>query len=123
LTFVITRLCRDCVVGGCVEHCPVDAIVEHRPAEGVSDLPHQLFIDPVECIDCWCCVSARPFEAIYPEHDVPEPFQEDIAINARAAGRPEGFHVPTARLSRGATPDDVAANKLRWGLGAAWSRQ
>jgi ferredoxin len=116
MAFVITRLCRDCVDGACVDACPVDAIVEHRPQRGESDLPRQLFINPDECICCTLCAPACPWEAIYDEDDVPQAFQSDIELNAISAARPTEFHVPTERLRHGASPDDVLANKKRWGL-------
>jgi ferredoxin len=118
MTFVITRLCRDCVDGSCIDACPVDAIVEHRPSDGgPSDLPRQLFIDPGECIDCRQCVPECPWEAIYHEDDVPAAFESDIALNAHTLERPKEFHVPIARLRKGATTDEIFQNKARWGLG------
>lgn len=117
MTFVITRLCRDCVDGSCVDACPVDAIVEHRPEDNhPSDLPHQLFINPDECISCAHCVPECPWEAIYEEGDVPAAFEADIALNARTLERPEEFHVPISRLRKGATAEEISSNKERWGL-------
>ena len=60
MAFVITRLCRDCVDGACVDVCPCDCILEHRPASGESELPRQLFIDPSECISCNVCAPECP---------------------------------------------------------------
>jgi ferredoxin len=101
--------------GSCVEACPTEAIVEHRPNSGTSDLPRQLFIDPTVCTDCGACAPECPWEAIYDEIDVPDAFRDDIALNAVTAERPEEFHVPLVRLLRGATPEQVEANKARWG--------
>jgi ferredoxin len=117
MTFVITRLCQDCVDGACVDHCPVDAIVEHRPSdEHPSDLPRQLFINPQICIDCAACVPECPWEAIYDEDDVPAAFESDTALNARTLERPKEFHVPITRLRKGATEEEVDSNKARWGI-------
>ena len=116
MAYVITRLCRDCVDGACVDVCPHDCILEHRPASGPSELPRQLFIDPAECIDCNACLPECPWEAIYPEEDVPEAFRDDIALNALSADRTAGFHVPVERLRRGASSEDVERNKTRWGF-------
>jgi ferredoxin len=113
---VITRLCRDCVDGACVDVCPVDAIVEHRPECGTSDLPRQLFINPDECICCNLCAPECPWEAIFDESDVPAPFRSDIELNAVSAQRREEFHVPVERLGRGASANEVLQNKARWGL-------
>ena len=41
-----------------------------------------LYIDPEVCIDCGACVSACPVEAIFADSDVPEKWQNFIAINA-----------------------------------------
>ena len=38
MAFVITRLCRDCVDGACIDVCPVDCIVKHAPADRESEL-------------------------------------------------------------------------------------
>jgi ferredoxin--NADP+ reductase len=114
MTYVITRLCRDCVDGTCVEACPIDCIVQHAPEAAPSDLPNQLFIDPDQCIHCHMCLPACPWEAIFTEADVPHAFKEDIALNAIAAERPHEFSVPTARLARPATPEAVEQNKLKW---------
>jgi ferredoxin len=116
MTFVITRLCRDCVDGSCVDACPVSAIVQHRPSNGVSDLPRQLFINPEECICCAACVPECPWEAIFDEDAVPVQFEADIALNAITAARAGEFDVPIARLRKGATFEQVSENKARWGL-------
>jgi ferredoxin len=120
MAFVITRLCRDCVDGACVDICPVACIVEHRPADGESLLPNQLFIDPGECIHCLLCEPVCPWDAIYDEAQVPDEFSEDIALNAQARQRDAGFHVPLRRLveraAPEATPEAVARNKETWGL-------
>jgi ferredoxin len=114
MAFVITRLCRDCVDGACVDVCPTDCILEHRPAHGESHLPRQLFINPSECIDCSMCAPECPWEAIFPDVDVPDAFHEDIALNALAKGPPADFHVPTQRLLRRPSAEEIDANRLRW---------
>lgn len=114
MIFVITRLCRDCVDGACVDACPVDCIVEHAPATGPSDLPNQLFINPDECIGCRMCEPVCPWQAIYDETDVPFAFRDDIALNAIAGERPAEFVVPTARLTRQVSAEEVLANRLKW---------
>ena len=42
----------------------------HRPGIPESEWPWY-FIDPDTCIDCGACVPECPFEAIFPEDDVP----------------------------------------------------
>lgn len=114
MAFVITRLCRDCVDGACVDHCPVDAIVAHRPDGRASELPNQLYIDPGECICCNVCTPECPWEAIYEEDDVPAAFVDDIALNRRAAEQRSEYHVPVARLLRGASAEEVERNREKW---------
>jgi ferredoxin len=114
MAVVITRLCQDCVDGACVDHCPVDAIVEHRPAERASELPNQLFIDPVLCICCTACIPECPWEAIVHEEDVPAAFADDIALNRRASEKSDEYHVPVARLHRRVTSEEVDRNRERW---------
>src|SRR5687767_10341419 len=116
MTFVVTRLCRDCVDGACVDVCPKDCIVAHRPESGASELPNQLFIDPTECIDCRACEPACPWQAIFSEDEVPEVFSDDLALNALSARREDGFVV--LRTSKNGAPsyEQVRDNERRWGL-------
>jgi ferredoxin len=116
MAYVITRLCRDCKDLGCVAVCPKDCILEHRPPSVASDFPNQLFIDPDECIDCNACVLECPWEAIYPEQDVPSAFEPDVALNALGRERREEFHVPTIVAKKAPSGAEVTANKERWGL-------
>jgi ferredoxin len=44
-----------------------------------------LTIDPFECIDCDACVSECPVEAIYPDDEVPEKWEDYIELNERLA--------------------------------------
>lgn len=68
MTHIITSLClRD---SGCVEVCPVECIVPGVPKEGHP----WYYIDPDTCIDCGACVPACPYNAIFPESDVPSAY-------------------------------------------------
>jgi ferredoxin len=122
MAFVITRLCRDCVDGACVRACPVDCIVRHVGNPGEPSLPNQLYIDPDPCIDCGQCAPECPWEAIYPDTDVPAAFHDDIALNAQASERERGFHVPVEHLMRRTAaallpePAEIEENRRRWGL-------
>ena len=116
MAYVITRLCRDCVDGACVDACPVDCILEHRHSDGPSTLPRQLFIDPDICIGCAQCEPVCPWEAIYEENEVPAAFEEDVALNAKASVDSPEYHVPTERLRRRASTEEVRQNFARWGL-------
>ena len=65
MTHIVTRLClRDTA---CVEVCPVECMVLGEPQ---SEWPW-LYIDPETCIDCGACVPECPYEAIFPEEEVP----------------------------------------------------
>jgi ferredoxin len=114
MPYVITRLCRDCVDASCVPVCPEpECIVEHRPNGGPA-LPNQLFINPDQCTDCGACEPECPWDAIFPEEEVPAAFAEDVTLNAISAVRPEQFQQAATRTSRRPTPDEVEANKRRW---------
>jgi ferredoxin len=65
MTHIITSLCvRD---RGCIEVCPVECIIPGNPADGFP----MVYIDPDTCIDCGACVPECPFNAIFPEDEVP----------------------------------------------------
>ncbi len=69
MSHVITSLClRD---GACTEVCPVDCIVQGQPE---NEWPW-FYIDPDTCIDCGACVPECPFEAIFPEDEVPDAYE------------------------------------------------
>lgn len=116
MAYVITRLCRDCKDLGCVEACPVDCIVEHRPPSGASALPNQLFIDPGECIDCNRCAPECPWEAIYPDAEVPAVLAPDVALNELVRERRAEFRAPSVIERRRPEPEAVRENKQRWGV-------
>ena len=74
MTHIITRLClRDTA---CVEVCPVECMVLGKPEE-VWPL---LYIDPDTCIDCGACVPECPYEAIFPEEEVPFDFTAPAGV-------------------------------------------
>ncbi len=68
MTHIVTQLClRDTA---CVEVCPVECMVLGIP----EDEWPLLYIDPDTCIDCGACVPECPYEAIFPEEEVPFDF-------------------------------------------------
>ena len=122
MAYVITRLCRDCVDGSCVDVCPEpDCIVEHRPPEGTPRLPNQLFINPDQCIDCGACEPECPWEAIALDEDVPSLFAGDIALNAIVAARPNEFVEAAIGTRPKPDPAQVNENRRRWEATAASS--
>lgn len=68
MTHIITSLClRD---ASCAEVCPVECIVPGKPQERWP----WYYIDPETCIDCGACVTECPYNAIFPEDEVPAAF-------------------------------------------------
>ncbi|NDJ55172.1 MAG: 4Fe-4S dicluster domain-containing protein [Chloroflexi bacterium] len=81
MTHIISGLCNR--AGRCVEVCPVDCIAPGDPAAGWNGY----YIDPLVCIDCEWCPPACPYNAIWPEADVPGFLQADIQANYDFFGR------------------------------------
>jgi ferredoxin len=97
MTYVVTRICVDCLDKGCVEVCPVECIYELR-GEPTPALPNMLYIHPTECIDCGACEPECPWEAIYEDQEMPPEFQADVAKNVVCESDPSLFRV--AKLGR-----------------------
>jgi ferredoxin len=116
MTWVITKLCQDCVDQSCVEVCPVDCIYEYK-GDDRGTFPNQLFIDPEECINCGVCEPECPWEAIFEDEQVPEIFQADIDTNAKIVDFKDKFEVPEVTEKPKPTPEQVAENKKKWGYG------
>ncbi len=74
MAFVVTEPCIKCKYPDCVSVCPVACFKEGA---------NMLVINPDECIDCGVCVDECPVNAIFPEEEVPEKWQEYIEINKR----------------------------------------
>ncbi len=114
MTWVITSLCRDCVDQSCVQVCPVDCIYAYT-GDDAETFPNQLYIDPEECIDCSVCEPECPWEAIFQDEQVPEIFQDDVALNAKILDAKDQFEVPEVEELPTPTPEQVAKNKEKWG--------
>ena len=80
MTYVVTEKCVDCKYTTCVAVCPVDAFHE---------LPDRLYINPETCIDCNACMDECPVEAIFPDMDVPDEYQEWVELNEQAEEHPQ----------------------------------
>ncbi len=80
MAFVICQPCIGTKDTACVDACPVDCI---HPRKDEVNFPAetQLYIDPEVCIDCGACVPECPVDAIFPEDEVPEKWEEYIALN------------------------------------------
>ena len=72
---VVTARCVDCRYTDCCAVCPVDCFYE-------IENPAMLVIDPDTCIDCELCVPECPINAIYPDSELPEVYQEWVEKNA-----------------------------------------
>ncbi len=81
MSYVIAEPCTGCKDRSCVTLCPVDCI-----QEGTIELNgrfyDQLFINPLECINCGLCQPECPVDAIFPDDELPETWHEYKAINA-----------------------------------------
>ena len=75
MTYVIAQPCIGVKDKSCIDVCPMDCI--HG-----TDADSMLYIDPDECIDCGACIPACPVDAIFPDNQVPEKWQEYTKINA-----------------------------------------
>ena len=117
MTWVITRLCRDCVDQGCVEVCPVDCIYVYD-GEDKSTFPNQLYIDPEECINCGVCEPECPWEAIFEDEQVPPVFTDDTGLNAKILDDKDSFSVPEVEEKPKPTPQAIEENKTKWGYSA-----
>ena len=115
MTWVITRLCRDCVDQSCVDVCPVECIYAYT-GDDLEKFPNQLYIHPEERIDCGACEPECPWEAIYEDASVPEVLEADTAHNALIMDQMDDFEVPEHDMKDTPTPDEVEANKRKWGL-------
>ncbi len=113
MTWVITRLCRDCVDQACVEVCPVDCIYGYD-GDDQKSFPNQLYIDPEECINCGVCEPECPWEAIFEDEQVPAVFEADTALNAKMLEEKDSFSVPEVSEEEKPSPEQIAANKQKW---------
>jgi len=94
MAYIIAEPCIGVKDTACVDACPVDCIHpkknttydDGRP--GFDDVP-QLYIDPVECIDCGAaCVPVCPVPAILVLDDLPEKWKHYTELT-RATFRAE----------------------------------
>jgi NAD-dependent dihydropyrimidine dehydrogenase PreA subunit len=61
--------------------------IHPKKDEGDFEGSEQLFIDPVECIDCGACVPVCPVSAIFAADDLPEKWADYATKNAAHYGR------------------------------------
>ena len=80
MSYYIAEPCVGTKDTACVEVCPVDCIHPTKDEENFESAK-MLYIDPDTCIDCGACEPVCPVTAIFPEEELPEKWQEYIAIN------------------------------------------
>ena len=113
MTWVITRMCRDCVDGACVDVCPVDCIYQYD-GDDKEKFPNQLYIEPEECINCGVCEPECPWETIFEDEQVPSIFEADTALNAKMLEEKDSFSVPEVVDMEKPSPEQIEANKQKW---------
>jgi NAD-dependent dihydropyrimidine dehydrogenase PreA subunit len=86
MTYVIAEPCIGTKDTACVDACPVDCIHPKKDESGYA-ATEQLFIDPVECIDCGACVPVCPVSAIFAGDDLPDKWSSFADKNAAHFGR------------------------------------
>ena len=79
MSYIIGSKCVGVCDAGCVDVCPVDCINGPIKVDGRGEEVHdmtdeekkglQLYIDPIECIDCGACIPECPVDAIYSSED------------------------------------------------------
>jgi len=84
MAYVITEACSKDAL--CVDACPVDCIHPKKDEDSFEAAP-QLYVDPVECIDCGACVPVCEVSAVFPLDEVPGQDAESIQRNAAYFGR------------------------------------
>ncbi|MDQ6950325.1 MAG: ferredoxin family protein [Mariprofundales bacterium] len=114
MAFVVTKLCEDCVDSACVAVCPVDCF--YQPKEPGGKYANMLMISPEECIDCAVCEPECPWEAIYPEEDVPDVFSADIALNDKCDSDRDAFDLAEVNEHTPPSSEEVSAKKSQFGL-------
>jgi NAD-dependent dihydropyrimidine dehydrogenase PreA subunit len=82
---VIAEPCIGNKETACVDVCPVDCIHPRKDEAGYAETD-QLFIDPVECIECGACIAACPVSAIFAVEDLPEKWANYAEKNAKHYG-------------------------------------
>jgi NAD-dependent dihydropyrimidine dehydrogenase PreA subunit len=111
VTYVITRLCIDCVDTSCADVCPLECIYARREDAPNPELwPNQLYLNPDECIDCGNCEPACPWNAIFEEDEVPAIFGDDRDLNYRIVEEMDHFVPAHVRKHGCPSTEEVAAN-------------
>ena len=79
MAYVITDTCTKDM--HCVDACPVDCIHPKSDAPNIDSVT-QLYISPVECIDCGACIPVCPTNSIFVLEELPAEYAQFAQINA-----------------------------------------
>ena len=79
MAYVITDTCTKDEL--CVEACPVDCIHPKKDEAGFEEAP-QLYVNPVDCIDCGACVPVCPTNSMFVLEELPAESVRFAEINA-----------------------------------------
>ena len=79
MAYVITDTCTKDM--HCVDACPVDCIHPKADEPNVDSVT-QLYISPVECIDCGACIPVCPTNSIFVLEELPAEYAQFAQINA-----------------------------------------
>ena len=67
--------------GLCIDVCPNECIHPTK-SEAEFDGATQLYINPVDCLDCGACASVCPTNSIFPANELPENLKDFAKKNA-----------------------------------------
>src|SRR6266478_2724207 len=87
MAYVIAEPCIGTKDTACVDARPVVCIhpkknTTYKDGRPGFDEVSQLYIDPVECIDCGACVPVCPVSASFALDDLPEKWKHYAELNA-----------------------------------------
>ena len=109
MAHIVTARCVDCRYTDCCTVCPVDCFYETKD-------PAMLVIDPDTCIDCELCVPECPINAIYPEDELPECYEEWVEKNEKLYEEGEVITEKVDALPGALTLEEIQAKEQEAGL-------
>ncbi len=81
MAYIIAEPCIGTKDTACVDACPVDCI-HPKKDEPEYESAEQLYIEPVECIDCGAGVPVCPVTAIFALDELPDKWKHFTEINS-----------------------------------------
>lgn len=91
MAHVVTEPCVNCKYTDCVVVCPMECFYGDD---------RQLYIDPIDCIDCGACIPECPVGAIFRDDEVPAQWTSYVQLNADRVRvlKPAGARVTEKRV-------------------------